>query len=62
MTDIHSLQGIDLPGSDLDGWQNAGGHWLARLGKRVLRPGGLRLTRALLDELAQGASGEVVEF
>lgn len=38
------------------------GHWLlARLGKRVLRPGGLRLTRALLREA--GVAGEhVIEF
>ncbi len=28
------------------------GHWLlAKLGKRVLRPGGLALTRAMLDRL-----------
>jgi SAM-dependent methyltransferase len=38
------------------------GHWLlARLGKRVLRPGGLRLTRALLREA--GVAGQhVIEF
>ena len=39
------------------------GHWLlARLGKRVLRPGGLELTRIMLDRLGIGASDEVVEF
>lgn len=39
------------------------GHWLlARLGKRVLRPGGLGLTRWLLDRLAVGAGDHVVEF
>lgn len=39
------------------------GHWLlARLGKRVLRPGGLGLTRWLLDRLAIGAGDHVVEF
>ena len=28
------------------------GHWvLAKLGKRVLRPGGLELTRLMLDEM-----------
>jgi len=38
------------------------GHWLlARLGKRVLRPGGLRMTRALLRE-AHIAGQRVVEF
>ena len=39
------------------------GHWLlARLGKRVLRPGGLGLTRIMLDRLGIGARDEVVEF
>ena len=38
-------------------------YWLlSRLGKRVLRPGGLKLTRALLDGLAIGPVDEVVEF
>jgi hypothetical protein len=35
---------------------------LARLGKRVLRPGGLELTRQLLEELAIDASDDVIEF
>lgn len=39
------------------------GHWLlARMGKRVLRPGGLELTRQLLDQLAIGECDSVVEF
>jgi SAM-dependent methyltransferase len=39
------------------------GHWvLARAGKRVLRPGGLELTRQMLDALAIGAQDRVVEF
>ena len=39
------------------------GHWLlARLGKRVLRPGGLELTQRLLEALRIGPSDEVVEF
>lgn len=39
------------------------GHWLlARLGKRVLRPGGLELTRKMLGILDVRASDEVVEF
>jgi len=39
------------------------GHWLlARLGKRVLRPGGLELTRRLVQALQIGPSDEVVEF
>lgn len=39
------------------------GHWLlARMGKRVLRPGGLKLTRWLLDALAISPKDDVVEF
>ncbi len=39
------------------------GHWLlARMGKRVLRPGGLQLTKRLLTELAIGENDDVVEF
>ena len=39
------------------------GHWLlARMGKRVLRPGGLELTRRLLDLLAIDCNDDVVEF
>ncbi|HVT29063.1 MAG TPA: methyltransferase domain-containing protein [Lacipirellulaceae bacterium] len=39
------------------------GHWLlARMGKRVLRPGGLELTRRLLARLAISPEDDVVEF
>lgn len=39
------------------------GHWiLARMGKRVLRPGGRQLTRQLLEALAIGTQDDVVEF
>ena len=39
------------------------GHWLlARMGKRVLRPGGLELTRRMLDALDIRASDDVVEL
>lgn len=39
------------------------GHWLlAKMGKRVLRPGGLELTRQLLSDLAIDESDDVVEF
>lgn len=39
------------------------GHWLlAKLGKRVLRPGGLELTRQLITDLAIGSADSVVEF
>jgi SAM-dependent methyltransferase len=48
------------PGPDPD---KMPGHWLlARMGKRVLRPGGLRLTRWMLDGLAIGPGDAVVEF
>ncbi len=39
------------------------GHWvLANLGKTVLRPGGIELTRAMLDTLDISSNGRVVEF
>ena len=39
------------------------GHWaLARAGKRVLRPGGLQLTRQMLEVLNIGPMDRVVEF
>lgn len=39
------------------------GHWLlAKMGKRVLRPGGLELTRVLLDWLDVKSEDAVVEF
>ncbi|MBN9614328.1 MAG: class I SAM-dependent methyltransferase [Acidobacteriales bacterium] len=39
------------------------GHWvLARVGKRVLRPGGIELTWQMLDTLAIGPQDRVVEF
>lgn len=39
------------------------GHWLlAKMGKRVLRPGGLELTRQLLEALAISPADDVVEF
>lgn len=38
-------------------------HWvLARAGKKVLRPGGIELTRQMLDALAIGPQDRVVEF
>jgi Methyltransferase domain len=39
------------------------GHWvLARLGKRVLRPGGMELTRKMLAALGIGSADKVIEF
>lgn len=50
-----------MPGADLD-TRRMPGHWLlARLGKRVLRPGGLELTHRLLDGLQIGSQDHVVE-
>jgi NAD(P)-dependent dehydrogenase (short-subunit alcohol dehydrogenase family) len=50
-----------MPGANLDTLRMPG-HWLlARLGKRVLRPGGLELTHRMLEGLAIGKSDRVVE-
>lgn len=50
-----------LPGHALDA-SRMPGHWLlARLGKKVLRPGGAEMTGHLLDGLAIGPSDDVVE-
>lgn len=39
------------------------GHWLlARLGKRILRPGGREATEWLIEKAAPNASDEVIEF
>lgn len=52
----------DAPGAHLD-LEGMPGHWLlARMGKRVLRPGGIELTRRMLDELVIGADDHVVEL
>jgi len=41
----------------------APGHWvLARLGKKVLRPGGIELSRQMLNSLGTGELDDVVEF
>ncbi|MCK6529163.1 class I SAM-dependent methyltransferase [Myxococcota bacterium] len=51
-----------LPGADLDVTRMPG-HWLlARLGKRVLRPGGRELTERMLADLAISPADDVVEF
>ncbi len=52
----------ELPGDKLD-MDKMPGHWaLARIGKRVLRPGGLELTRRMLAALDIGPNDHVVEF
>jgi hypothetical protein len=51
-----------LPGEHLNAAKMPG-HWLlARLGKRVLRPGGLQLTRRMLDSLNIRSADDVIEF
>ncbi|MFD0986131.1 class I SAM-dependent methyltransferase [Methyloligella solikamskensis] len=58
----HSTASSDFPGDDLD-IAKMPGHWLlARLGKRVLRPGGLEATEALIKGLMITSDDEVVEF
>jgi len=55
-----SLQ--ESPGADLK-TEKMPGHWLlARLGKRVLRPGGVELTRRMIHELEIRTADHVVEF
>lgn len=50
------------PGGGLQ-YSRMPGHWLlARMGKRVLRPGGLELTRRMLEALDIRPSDDVVEF
>jgi hypothetical protein len=50
-------------GSPLDDVHEMPGHWLlVKMGKRVLRPGGLELTRVMLDRLAIQPRDAVVEF
>jgi SAM-dependent methyltransferase len=51
-----------LPEKDVD-VSKMPGHWLlAKMGKKVLRPGGLELTRKMLEEIDIGTKDEVVEF
>lgn len=58
----HETAALALPGAELD-VSRMPGHWLlARLGKRVLRPGGIELTRRMLDRLSIDGDSDVVEF
>lgn len=53
--------GSRVPAAELDPSRVAG-HWLlARLGKRVLRPGGVETTGWILDSLAIGPTDNIVE-
>jgi ubiquinone/menaquinone biosynthesis C-methylase UbiE len=58
----HAHDDVHLPGAGLD-LRKMPGHWLlARMGKRVLRPGGRELTQKMIDSLRIGANDRVVEF
>ncbi len=64
MTDCACKTGkkMTLPEEDKDACQMQG-HWLlAKMGKRVLRPGGVELTRKMLTALNIGSGDTVVEF
>ena len=55
-------ESIQLPGAG-QRLEKMQGHWvLARAGKRVLRPGGLALTRRMIDALSISSDDRVVEF
>src|ERR1700686_2458760 len=57
-----SPQTTPMPGEELKA-EKMPGHWLlARLGKRVLRPGGRELTCRMIEALNIGPSDTVVEF
>ncbi|MCC7084169.1 MAG: class I SAM-dependent methyltransferase [Pirellulales bacterium] len=59
-TQVSTIQ--SLPGQDLDA-KTMPGHWLlARLGKRVLRPGGIAMTRWLIGSLEISQADDVVEL
>ena len=52
----------EAPGHGLD-YDTMPGHWLlAQLGKKVLRPGGVELTRRMLEALDIRSTDDVVEF
>ena len=57
-----SSQTTPMPGEELKA-DKMPGHWLlARLGKRVLRPGGRQLTSRMIEALSIGPSDVVIEF
>lgn len=58
----NELKRDSLPGKKLD-IAKMPGHWLlARMGKRVLRPGGIEMTHTLLRELEINTADTVVEM
>ena len=57
-----SPQPTPMPGDELKA-EKMPGHWLlARLGKRVLRPGGRQLTCQMIEALNIGSTDAVIEF
>lgn len=59
---MNTIDENPLPGAHLDA-SKMPGHWLlARLGKRVLRPGGLELTHWMLKQLSISPQDHVVEL
>jgi len=57
------LQRVESISDERGAQCTSAGHWvLARAGKSVLRPGGIELTRQMLDALAIGPQDRVVEF
>ena len=59
---MNNVLTMTTPGASL-GQQKMPGHWLlARLGKRVLRPGGMELTRRMIAALTIVSADDVVEF
>ena len=59
MSNVLTMTG---PGASFN-QRNMPGHWvLAQLGKRVLRPGGMELTRRMLAALTIVSADDVVEF
>ena len=59
MTDAHTLP---MPGDELKA-EHMPGHWLlARLGKRVLRPGGREMTCRMIEALNIQPGDAVIEF
>ena len=58
---MSNVLAMTTPGASLS-QQKMPGHWvLARLGKRVLRPGGMELTQRMLAALAIVSADDVVD-
>lgn len=61
-TTVSTSEKSTVPNHDVP-LEKVPGHWLlARMGKRVLRPGGIELTRRLVSDLNVGSDDDVVEF